>query len=114
MISSSRLPASTVKRSLAVLPVSPERLEQAIETLRSLEPVSDVRFDGNARLRIRYDASCVGFGDIERLLAETGIQRADGAWWRFKSAWYRFVDRNIRANALSGGGSCCNRPPPRG
>ncbi len=106
-------PASEVKRSMALLHASPDQVESASATLRSLEPISEVCFEGNTRLRIRYDATCVGFGDIERLLGEAGIQRAEGAWWRFKSAWYRFLDNNARSNAISGGGACCNRPPKR-
>lgn len=100
-----------MKRSIALLPTSPERLESAATKLRSIESVSDVRIDGATRLRIRYDAGCVGFADIERLLDEAGLQRPANTWWRFRSALYRFLDGNARSNALSSSNACCNRPP---
>lgn len=103
--------ASEVKRSIPLLPVAAAQMEAAAARLRAIEPISELHFDGTARLRLRYDASCVGFGEIERLLDEAGLVRADSAWWRFKAAWYRFLDRNARSNALSRGGACCNRPP---
>lgn len=96
-----------------MLPASLEQLEEAADKLRNIEPVSEVHIDGNDRLRVRYDASCVGFGDIERLLDESGIRRPDTFWWRFKSGLYRFFDSNARSNAPSKGGACCNRPPRR-
>lgn len=113
MTASEHTPASEVKRSIPLLPASPEQLESAAAKLRGIEPISEVRLDGGTRMHVRYDASCVGFGDVERLLDEAGIRRPSTAWWRFKSAWYRFLDGNARSNALSKGGACCSRPPRR-
>jgi hypothetical protein len=63
------------------------------------------------QLLVSYDSSLVGIRDIEALLDRAGIARASGFGWRLKSAWYRFLDENTRANAHSRGGACCNRPP---
>jgi len=103
--------ACEVKRSIPLLPASAPLMESAVARLGAVEPISAVRFKGNAHLHLRYDASCVGFGEIERLLDEAGLARPSNAWWRFKSAWYRFLDSNARRHALARGGACCNRPP---
>ena len=107
------VPANEVKRSIDLLPAPTEHLEAVADKLRNIEPVSEVRIDGSDHLRVRYDASSVGFGDIELLLDEAGLPRVDNVWLRFKYACYRFFDSNARANSISGGGSCCNRPPRR-
>lgn len=99
-----------VRRTIPLADVGHEKLEEAVQSLRAIEWVGDLRVDGR-RLRLRYDASAVNFRDIERLLDELGLQRATGLWWRCKSAWYRFLDTNARSNALSRGGACCSRPP---
>ncbi len=100
-----------VVRILPLRPVATDMLDSAIRKLSAFEPVLDVHINRRGRLRICYDASIVGLRDIERLLDESGVGCASSAWWRFKSALYRFLDRNARSNALSGGGACCNRPP---
>lgn len=111
MSGSNTLFASELKRIVPLLPAAPEKLDALISRLESIEPISEARLDSGGRLRIRYDASCVSIRDIERFMDEAGVARPSGAWWRFKSAWYRFVDDNARSNALSAGGACCSRPP---
>lgn len=100
-----------VDRTIPVLPVAADSLEEAIRKMTSLEPVIYAHADSHGQLRIRYDASSIGIRGIERLLDESGIGRSFSAWWRFKSAWYRFLDDNARTNAHSSGGACCNRAP---
>lgn len=100
-----------VDRTIPVLPVAADTLEEAIRKVTALEPVIDAHADPRGQLRIRYDASSIGIRDIERLLDESGVRRPSNAWWRFKSAWYRFLDDNARTNAHSSGGACCNRAP---
>jgi hypothetical protein len=102
--------AFQVKRTIPVLDAQTEKLQQLANTLQAIESIAEVRVD-DGRLRVRYDASCVGLRDIERLLDEAGISRPTGFWWRLRSAWYAFLDRNARSNAIGGGGSCCNKPP---
>jgi hypothetical protein len=100
-----------VDRTIPLLPAAANSLDEAIRKMSALEPVMAARIDRHGRLRIRYDASIVGIRDIERLLDESGVGRPSGTGWRFKSAWYRFLDGNARSNALSKGGACCSRPP---
>jgi hypothetical protein len=102
--------AFLVKRTIPLSNTPAERLDEGVRALRAIEPITDVRVEGD-RLRLRYDASCVGLKDIEQLLADAGIVPASGFWWRCKSALYRFLDANARSNALSRGGACCGRPP---
>ena len=102
-----------VNRTIPLFLVPAEKLQQAVEKISRLEPVIDVHADRQDRLHIRYDASVVSIRDIERLLDEAGVVRPSGFWWRFKLAWYRFLDDNARSNALSKGGACCSRPPSK-
>ncbi|MFH1816355.1 MAG: hypothetical protein ABIK08_00065 [Pseudomonadota bacterium] len=100
-----------VSRRIPLAPVAAEKLQDAVRQLTALDPILDACVDRHGRLRISYDTSSVGIRDIEALLDSAGIARARGAGWRMKSAWYRFLDENARANAHSQGGACCNRPP---
>lgn len=102
--------AFLVRRTLLLPALDQEALERAAQTLRAIEPIAEVRI-GKGRLYLRYDASCVGFADIERLLSEAGVPLPQGFGWRWRAAWYRFLDANARSNALSRGGACCSRPP---
>jgi hypothetical protein len=103
-----------VTRTILLAPAAAEKLNAATQRLRDIEPIIDVHVDKRGRLRISYDASCVGIRDVEGLLDEEGIARSSTFWWHLKSAWYRFLDNNARSNALSQGGACCSRPPPAG
>lgn len=100
-----------VTRKILLAPAAAEKLKDAAQQLMAVEPIIDARVDQRGRLRISYDASCVGIRDIEALLDKAGIARASGAWWWLKSVWYRFLDENAKSNARSEGGACCNRPP---
>ncbi|HYP68529.1 MAG TPA: hypothetical protein VEP67_09825 [Thiobacillaceae bacterium] len=103
--------AVRVKRTLRLTDVQPEKLAQALRALRAMEWLSDVLLDGE-RIHVRYDASCVNFRDIERLLDEAGVPHPASFGWRLRSAWYRFLDSNARSHALSRG-ACCSKPPSR-
>lgn len=100
-----------VSRTILLAPVDAEKLQEAVKQLRSVEAVLSVEAGPRGQLLISYDSSHVGMHDIEALLDKAGIARPPGAWWRLKSAWYRFLDQNAQANAHSQGGACCNRPP---
>lgn len=103
--------AFSLKRSVPLLPAPEEQLRALVSRLTGIEAIGEAHIDHRGRLSVRYDASCVGLKDIERLIDEAGIKLRVSAWWRIKSAWYRFVDANARSNALSSGGACCSRPP---
>lgn len=103
--------AFVVTRTILISAAGPGKLERAIDSLKRIEPVAYAKAAGRDRLQVRYDASSIGFHDIEHLLDEAGIARPTSVWWRFRSAWYAFVDQNARSNARGGGGACCNKPP---
>lgn len=105
--------AFAVTRTIPIGATASGKLERVIDRLEHVESVAYAKATGKKQLRVRYDASCVGFREIERLL-EAGIARPTGVWWRLRSAWYAFIDQNARSNARSGSGACCNRPPGSG
>ena len=104
----------TVTRTIPIAATGSGQLERAIDRLEHVEAVAYAKAARTDRLQVRYDASCFGFTELERLLDEAGIGRPTTLWWRFRAAWYAFVDQNARSNARSGGGACCNRPPGLG
>jgi hypothetical protein len=101
-----------VNRKIPLEAVAAEQLQEVMRQLRAMEPVFDAEVASQGQLRIAYDASRIGLRDIEMLLDKSGIARSGGLWSKLKLAWYRFLDENAKANAGSGGGACCNRPPP--
>ena len=103
--------AFDVTRKIPLAPAAAETLQNAVRQLTDVDSILDAHIDRHGQLRVSYDTSGVGISDIEALLDHAGIARASGAGWRLKSAWYRFLDENARANAHSRGGACCNRPP---
>lgn len=115
-LDSRRMPneAFAVTRTIPIGATASGQLERVIDRLEHVDPVAYAKATGKKQLRVRYDASRVGFREIERLLDEVGIARPTGVWWRLRSAWYAFVDQNARGNARSGSGACCNRPPGAG
>lgn len=102
--------AFQVQRTIPLANLQPEMLESAVRSLGANKWLNEVRSDGR-RLHLSYDASCVNFRDIERLLDEANLKRPSSFGWRCRAAWYRFLDTNARSNALSQGGACCSRPP---
>lgn len=104
--------AFVVSRNIPLQPCEAEKLQEAIRDLVARDLIVGARPDQRGRLRISYDASCVGIRDIENWLEAAGIRIAPGFVWRVKSSWYAFLDGNAKSNAKSSGGACCNRPPP--
>jgi len=100
-----------VTRRIPLAPAAAETLQNAVRQLNAVDSILDARIDRHGKLRISYDSTSVGIRDIEAWLDSAGVARASGTGWRLKSAWYRFLDENARANARSRGGACCNRPP---
>ncbi|MFH1820123.1 hypothetical protein [Thiobacillus sp.] len=100
-----------VTRKIPLAPAAAEKLQDTVLELTAVDSIFDAHVDRQGQLRIVYDAASVSIQDIEALLDSAGIARTTGAWWRLKSAWYRFLDENAHANAISQGGACCNRPP---
>jgi hypothetical protein len=101
-----------VTRKIPLQFVAAEQLQEAARKLRAIEGVIDAQVDEEGTIRVSYTASRTGLRDIEVFLDKSGIARTGGLWSKLKLAWYRFLDENAKANAGSGGGACCNRPPP--
>jgi hypothetical protein len=103
--------AFTVTRTIPLSDEDVGAIQRAVDSLKRIEPIEYVEATGKSRLRLRYDASCVGFREIEHLLDDAQVSRPSSLWWRFKSGWYAFLDQNARSNARGGDGACCSRPP---
>jgi hypothetical protein len=102
--------AFAVTRNIPVGDAAAEALEAAARNLAALDGVAHARVVGQGRLQVRYDTSRLGFWDIERMLDEAGVARATGLWWRMKSEWFRYTDRNSRDN-VQHVAACCSKPP---
>ncbi len=103
---------TVVLREIALAESQGERLSAAVEQVGRLDGVLHAERHGAARLRLRYDAARIAYGEIERALDAAGLRRRATLWWRVRAAWYRYLDENIKANAGTRGGACCSRPPP--
>jgi hypothetical protein len=84
----------------------------AAERLAEQPGVAFAKSRDDGGMEVRYDASRIGFHEIEHILDEAGLARPAGLGWRIKSEWFRFTDGNARANA-SATHACCSRPPVR-
>ncbi len=102
--------AFTVTRVARTINASDKQLTRVAQILEETEGLLEVRVGREGRLHIRYDASHIGFGDIERLLDNVDIALPRSAGWWLKSAWYRFLDQNAQTNATAKGGACCSNP----
>lgn len=100
--------AFLVTRSVPL--VGEPELGAVADALAGLPGVAYSRPEEKGGLEIRYDASRLGFDEIEGVLDEAGIARPDSMWWRIKSEWFRFTDGNARSNAHAVH-ACCSRPP---
>jgi len=87
-----------------------DKLNLIVEVLQALPGLGEARVDGQGRLVVRYDASRLGFPQIEHVLDQAGVKRPGNLWWRVRAEWYRFTDSNARANAQVMP-ACCSRPP---
>ena len=102
--------AFTVTRTIPASGVAPGALEAGARALASMDGMVAAQLLGQGHLRVRYDASSVGFWDIEQALDAAGIARPSGFWWRVKAEWFRYTDHNAQANATHVA-ACCSKPP---
>lgn len=77
---------------------SPDRLNLAMDNHRD-------------ELRVTYDSSVLSFSQILAWLGEAGIAPTDTWWFRLKSSFYDFTDRNCAAQAHARPKGCCNKIP---
>lgn len=74
-----------------------------------LEGVVEAR-TGNGGLRIRYDRARCDFGALVTALRAAGCAAEPGWSGRWRTAWFRYLDRNLRDSAQGGGAACCSDP----
>jgi hypothetical protein len=85
--------------------------QRAFDALASLEGMLIVKaIRGPGRLRLRYDAARLGFGQIVAALEEIGCPLSKTWWSGIKTSWYSFLDDNARVNSGSRPSSCCSNP----
>ena len=100
-----------VSRSLQLPGIAAEMLADVLPYLQALPGMDGVAMDPSRhRLLLHYDASQLGFAQIEQALREAGWPLPDGRWARMRHAWYRYLDENAQANAAAKGGACCSNP----
>lgn len=104
--------AFVVHRKLSIPEIQGKDCARNIrESFFGVDGVQEITLDADHKtIQITYDASQIGFGDIEYLLSDCGYPVSDSRWSRYKSGWYRFLDENAQSNAQSKGGSCCSNP----
>lgn len=104
--------AFVVTRKVAVPGASGAGASAAIrDRLEECPGVLAAKPDGaRATVRITYDASQIGFGQLIDALAAAGYPSGSGVWTRLKRTWFCYLDSNARANAGGGKAACCSRP----
>ncbi|MGB4227944.1 MAG: hypothetical protein WBJ68_15150 [Candidatus Dechloromonas phosphoritropha] len=102
--------AFATTRTIPTKNASNELLTEFCERLVALKSVTDVCIVDGDRICVSYDSSRLGFWEIDRLLDEVGVARPTTRWWRIKSEWFCFTDRNARDNAHHVA-TCCSKPP---
>lgn len=104
--------AFQVARKLPLKPGQGVPLERStLDALASLPGMISVRFGADGQqLQLNYDASVIQIDAILAHCTRLGIQPGSRRRTRWKLAWYRFVDRNLRDNARHRP-HCCNKAP---
>lgn len=82
---------------------------EAVATAGEMVGVVEVH-SGGGGLRIRYDCARCDFGALVTALRAAGCAAEPGWSGRWRTAWFRYLDRNLRDSAQGGGGACCSDP----
>ncbi|MBL4575796.1 MAG: hypothetical protein JKY51_06825 [Opitutaceae bacterium] len=89
-----------------------EAVEAAISEIDQLFGMDGVSFDDKSYvINLAYDASHIGIGQIEGILAKYSLDISHDWWTELKEGYYRFVDQNIKDNAKHEPWSCHKTPP---
>jgi hypothetical protein len=104
--------AFTVTRRLAVRGITADDRGRAlVARLTALDGVLDAVLEQDRRkVRVRYNAGRVGYGELEAVLADAGVLDTTRRWQRFVASWYRYLDTNARDNANAPPAACCSNP----
>lgn len=100
------------RRRLRFAACATESLRQAEQSLRTMKGIEFIAVEAD-NLTVAYDLRIVTLAQIEKALANEGIELRGGLHgWR--RALWRFAESNESENAArAGAGACCSRPPAR-
>ncbi len=85
-----------------------------LERLRTMGGVREVAGGEKLDIRVTYDPQCADFAALLTALREEGVEPSNSRWFRFKAAWFQYLDETGRENADLPAPPCCNRPPDMG
>jgi len=92
-------------------PLDSEVTELLISRLKEMMGVKVVEGEGD-RVRITYDLLQVTEIQIEKVLAEIGVQLGGGWLERFRRGWVHDSEDNVLDSLAAPPAACCNRAPP--
>lgn len=84
---------------------------QEIDRLLGVDAVS-INASENL-LNVAYDATKRQLDEIEEIVRKHECDIAHDWWTHFKEGYYKFVDQNVKDNAIHEPWSCHKRPPGR-
>ena len=85
-----------------------------LERLRVMGGVQEVAGGEKLDIRVTYDFQCTDFGALLTALREEGVEPSHSRWFRFKAAWFQYLDETGRENSNLPAPPCCNQPPSTG
>lgn len=102
------LPAAShfVERRIDAKAFDSARLMRLAAEIGGIESVQVV---GNG-VRVRYDVLRWDYQALTQAFQSAGLPVRRGWRHAFRTALFRFMDRNVRAHARAQGGACCSRP----
>ena len=104
--------ANLVSRHLKLADVDSKGIASAVGELDEIYGMDKVSFDESSRvLDVAYDASRTCIDCIEEILSKYHVEVSHDWWTRFKEGHYRFVDQNVKDNAVHVPFSCHKIPP---
>lgn len=104
-----------VVRHLQLEPVDENKRQAAIAEIDQLYGLDCISFDEKSRvLNLAYDASRVNLDNIEDILSVHDVAVSHDWWTHFKEGYYKFVDDNVKENAIREPWSCHKSPPGSG
>jgi len=100
------------------IPIEPGCEQLQVDTvsgaLKAASGIENVFFDKNENiLSVEYDLLKISYSQIENILSDQQVNRAQGIRQRLLSTWYDYLDDTARDNALAPPAGCCNKPPRR-
>lgn len=102
---------TVLERPFRVATIGPEHVAD-LASSQSLEGVISVTWNrARSILIVTYDAMDTSYEEFTQWLEKRGWVLNRGFLARWRAAFYRFIDGNVRENARASP-VCCSRPPP--